>query len=122
MHYKFVLTPQAFWLSRWTPEVEYARQEHSVSHDGRRISRSSWVSEAIQRAKPQIEALMASSQSGMGRKTVANSIRALLISEKLASRVSVPVLSVAVHPDNRFGTGLDVTDVHPLLELICTNG
>ena len=61
-------------------------------------------------------------EDGTGMKAAFSAVRNKLLSLKLASEGKVVNKAILVHPENRFGAGLDVSDVHCLLDLIVAAG
>ena len=81
------------------------------------------------RVKPEIEGLMAScdlsdaSSEGKGKmKTVLEKILQVLMLAGLAYKETMKCDRMGVHPDNRFGTGVDPVQVHTLLWMIVQQG
>ena len=60
--------------------------------------------------------------SGTGFLAAFADICSILEMHKLANRCMVPNKNVNVHPSNRFGSGLDVSNVHVLLNNIVSSG
>ena len=49
-------------------------------------------------------------------------IKQLLLSNRLATLTKIDNAAILVCPSNRFGTGLDVSDVHSILDDVCAVG
>ena len=84
---------------------------------------SCWVDTALDKFVPWVNELLEKcKEDGTGMKAAFNAVRSKLLSLKLASEAMVGNKAILVHPDNRFGAGLDVSDVHCLLDLIVAAG
>ena len=60
--------------------------------------------------------------SGVGAQSAAADIIAIRLDAKLANMERLLNKAVMVHPENRFKAGLDICDVHALMDLICKRG
>ena len=81
------------------------------------------------RVKPEIEGLMATcdlsdeTSEGKGKmKSVLEKILQVLLAVGLATKDKMKCDRMGVHPDNRFGTGVDPMQVHTLLWMIVQQG
>ena len=84
---------------------------------------SSWVDTALDEFVPWVNELMEKcKEDGTGMIATFSAVRNKLLSLKLASEGKVGNKAILVHPENRFGAGLDVSDVHCLLDLIVAAG
>ncbi|CAK0833484.1 unnamed protein product [Prorocentrum cordatum] len=87
------------------------------------------IEEAINEVKPIIMEVIAQHEASgddEGTKQImvaAEGIIKLLVGKKLATeKVWIKILQVGTHQENRFGVGLEVTDVHDFLEVIIFGG
>ncbi len=82
-----------------------------------------WLATALDTVCPKINDLIKKYNEGESRskkEALGDMIVQLLLDSKLAYAERRPNEGVWVHPQNRFGAGLDTTDVHALLHLIVT--
>ena len=84
----------------------------------------SWVEDALDEAVPKIKALIRECRTAddSQMKSTMASIKQVLLDTKLATVVKVPCQGVLVHHQNRFGAGVDVKDVHSILDDISSTG
>ena len=84
---------------------------------------SSWVDNALSEAVPYIkERIRAVRSDGHGYLVAFMDVVNKLQSLALAQKVTVPNRGVLVHPSNRFGSGLDINDLHSLIEIVINGG
>ena len=82
------------------------------------------LQEVLAEVVPAIRALIAKCRADDDAQLKATfaEIKQLLISNRLATVVKIDNAAVLVCPANRFGTGLDVSDVHSILDDVCAVG
>ena len=84
---------------------------------------AAWIEAAIQSAAPKIKTVITDTRKkGDGFLAAFDEVCKILEEDKLATRQVLANMSVLVHSSNRFTSGLDVSNVHDLLDNIVATG
>ena len=83
-----------------------------------------WVASVLDSAVPLLRAKLDACRSGNDAhmKVVFSEVKQILLSHKHATIVDIDVNNVLPHLANRFAVGVDVVDVHSMLDDVCAVG